>query len=1825
MPNYQDYHRIGLNPEIWLAERELRPVVRLCLEEVLQRCGTVRRAFVVGAITGHYYDEKSSLDLLVQVPQEQVETVLAEALLLADRFVESTSHPLRIVPVPSSIAPTVLQQKFGPLYDFNSRLWLGANASTRAELAEPKAFLRRLNWRLFKDRKALEDQGRNFWKLEEAVYTDLPLKEQAEVLAELGYRVRRLDNYLRRALVHEPKEIWKRLESFEQELIRAVESGDPTAPVLAKATALSVKMKELAIQKLRLASVLTTLRALSAKAVEQQELELQMQGLPIEASTRLRRADALSAAHIIVETDRLDGVAWPDLVELLQILGYSIEPKVWYYTLGEYGEIIGLDASQRGRFTTGRSFFCNVWPSGQKPTVVDAVRARYDSPLQANFLAELVTALNIPEHGLIGAVISSAKKFPSSPDNIGSFFCLPIDYTFPHSNGVVRFSNHFWRVGPGSMVTSPSGKTCFVPEGIGGSTDQAVMIGLEQWLEKQRFETAFKHWVKGTEAAKPRLTKERTIEHTGTCSICLGNFKMDRGGRLVLHGYERKGYGWISGRCAGVGYEPYEVSPVACKEYQQRLSARLEQLQQELEKFEQGLAAGTLTSLPDSRGKYDSKYSGKFVPRGDPRWDLELRNYPLDLAARVEGYRSLLSSNQRMLELWKPRPLPGQEGYVMVSSLLLSERSSAKTAADAVERTKLMMTASKRFYGAVVVRGGRAELDRLELGLSAKNPGRVERSSANTLVLHEVSTRSAQAVQRLAMAQGLSTELLEPREITTTAAPAPVQAATALPLEPGKWYWAEAKEDTYPFVQARAQTPTGWEVDLLSASNAVPTYKELSTEELASFGLRPATENDFSDLDLPVPSTQHLVQAAPRFKKNDRVTWVEHAGSELERHYIGLFKGWSKYSDKRRAEVWVVGTEVKRGVNDPITPHRWDTDNTTDQHAHVDPVKSRLELYTGPWLYESDPELRRLPGEGVQAAISSTSASLEEELIYARQLGAAYARGLARQGLRPTDRLWSLLLPQGDMNAFARKFDDHGMGSVHADAWREGFAAEAAKLSRPRRGGQARQKDASLVPNTAALANFDLRSRTRQGAAGDAYGAVHEYWQKKAAGKVKCTPEQYEALNEIVWGHPNGEGKHISDQIYQDMVRQGWVVETPDSTRGWRAYKLTDLGLKVREQEAAKRRKGHTAAGAVRKTWQRKAADGSDPVTQAMTAAAQYLMIQLEKVYGAGKVDGFSGEKEGRVLSRYVVTGEHGQATLMVRFPTRGNPNFDVSTYTSTETMKPAVSDAVSFGLREIATSKALSSWNWKLLLDRLALELEEPGQNAVSYKGATVPANVRLSVRYDECTEWWDSGGAELWESWAAHDPKADSVVLTAEEYQIFLEEASAIAGFDCQPLQLEETTELSDTETEQGLGSSVAVSAEATSRETLAIAEVKKHFGYSRCGGMTAIKDPHDPQAYVVVDPMGEKIWNVAFAASGAAPKITPLPFAIAMKVLHEQGIRLTATAKRGPCATWALSAAAATTHTAAVPDEFWVKDDELCAFYGVNPEDVGLWSDFDVRVYRNASGGWSVEPMDMHAELLDSEWAPRSDQEAQQLYLAYGQGEDSIVSGASHQDDLLIHWKRAIDEAASSNQSNRLIRKLQRFFAESGVYESAASAWDLYRSWKDSFTTFAERLYQLETQYYSEHGSGFHRIRGAGKLIDIVRGVTTDRWSLNDERMMDLLIEPIHSTKFILDEIVKDGLRTKVQQYAKDAGRKSASGIGIVEEQMKVFPAIGRGLTAVEKDIRGDYDENDQFMHAMLAVVSDFKRVKSTIQPLLHAVGEAMAKAEVYSAKLVSDLLE
>lgn len=116
----------------------------------------------------------------------------------------------------------------------------------------------------------------------------------------------------------------------------------------------------------------------------------------------------------------------------------------------------------------------------------------------------------------------------------------------------------------------------------------------------------------------PRTTPERTIENTGTCGCCGKNVKLDHG-KLVAHGYTIK-YGFQSGNCFGVGYEPVEVSNKAIVAYLEVLNSFRNDQIASLEGLEDMKLWGVESTIRQVEGdiKYFDKALAAWVARPLP-------------------------------------------------------------------------------------------------------------------------------------------------------------------------------------------------------------------------------------------------------------------------------------------------------------------------------------------------------------------------------------------------------------------------------------------------------------------------------------------------------------------------------------------------------------------------------------------------------------------------------------------------------------------------------------------------------------------------------------------------------------------------------------------------------------------------------------------------------------------------------------------------------------------------------------------------------------------------------------------------------------------------------------------------------------------------------------------------------------------------------------------------------------------------------------------------------------------------------------------------------
>ena len=178
--------------------------------------------------------------------------------------------------------------------------------------------------------------------------------------------------------------------------------------------------------------------------------------------------------------------------------------------------------------------------------------------------------------------------------------------------------------------------------------------------------------------------KEIATRYVGNCQACEGDFKLysvvsgepkDDDLRMVHHGYQRPGHGYIVGDCPGVGEKPYERS----KERVERMLSGAKRSLQEARERLLAMQAGevrTLTEL-DWRGKRLVEY---VVGVTDPReWRSALDRAISQTEHRIrELDTATIPRLSRRVEQWRLRPVRTIEEEVQKAAAVKAVREEEK-------------------------------------------------------------------------------------------------------------------------------------------------------------------------------------------------------------------------------------------------------------------------------------------------------------------------------------------------------------------------------------------------------------------------------------------------------------------------------------------------------------------------------------------------------------------------------------------------------------------------------------------------------------------------------------------------------------------------------------------------------------------------------------------------------------------------------------------------------------------------------------------------------------------------------------------------------------------------------------------------------------------------------------------------------------------------------------------------------------------------------------------------------------------------------------------
>lgn len=154
-----------------------------------------------------------------------------------------------------------------------------------------------------------------------------------------------------------------------------------------------------------------------------------------------------------------------------------------------------------------------------------------------------------------------------------------------------------------------------------------------------------------TKVVKGRAPNTGTAESLGpprvdkTCPCCLRGICVVRG-TMAHHGYQRPGHGFQTASCAGIQFEPLEVSPKGLEYVVRTLRERLERDKKALDE--------QTTEPKYLMGKRERKGPLERIERGDPLWPRLFEAFIAELEFSVRMIRADLPPLEEMLATWHP-------------------------------------------------------------------------------------------------------------------------------------------------------------------------------------------------------------------------------------------------------------------------------------------------------------------------------------------------------------------------------------------------------------------------------------------------------------------------------------------------------------------------------------------------------------------------------------------------------------------------------------------------------------------------------------------------------------------------------------------------------------------------------------------------------------------------------------------------------------------------------------------------------------------------------------------------------------------------------------------------------------------------------------------------------------------------------------------------------------------------------------------------------------------------------------------------------------------
>lgn len=197
------------------------------------------------------------------------------------------------------------------------------------------------------------------------------------------------------------------------------------------------------------------------------------------------------------------------------------------------------------------------------------------------------------------AKADEVQQLPANPVKGKKYTMDVSDIETNKAGDAWKFTLFEWFGVPAVRFISPEGKSFDLIGRDGKEPMKTPVYDIAPWLYK---ETGIIDQIsKALDMRTPDEEKAdkapRTRNNTGSCPCCFGNYKIRSKSNdlpeMVLHGFKRPGWGEIHGRCFGVSFPPFELSPKGTE----HLIKHLQEGQDNREKHLRDLKSGKVTSL----------------------------------------------------------------------------------------------------------------------------------------------------------------------------------------------------------------------------------------------------------------------------------------------------------------------------------------------------------------------------------------------------------------------------------------------------------------------------------------------------------------------------------------------------------------------------------------------------------------------------------------------------------------------------------------------------------------------------------------------------------------------------------------------------------------------------------------------------------------------------------------------------------------------------------------------------------------------------------------------------------------------------------------------------------------------------------------------------------------------------------------------------------------------------------------------------------------------------------------------------------------------------